>query len=978
MKRTLLSTAALGSALALAALLVPGIAAAAGPIPASTACTSPGPTVFCDLWAKTGTATMPGGASITTWGFAPSSAAAPSVPGPVLIVNEGDDVTLTLHNTLARPTSIVFGGQSMVPDTTGAASGGTAVYSFTAGTPGTYLYEAGLIPGAEYQPAMGLYGTLIVRPAGAPGQAYGDASTAFDDEALVVVGEFDPALTNSATPWTFDLRRYAPKWFLVNGMPYSGTASAITTTSGNDLLLRYVNAGLQHHSIGALGLTQRVLAADGSELPAPRTMVAETLAPGQSADVLVTVPVTAEATTTYAIYDASMLLNNSSANGIGGMLALVDATGTPSGVDTIGPVTSGVAVDTGTGLLTASITDAATGASGTGAAEYFIDATGAGGTGTPMTGPFPADPAAVTATIPPATLAALGTGTHTINVHGQDAVLPTGNWGAFSSVTFTVDQTGPTVFGLTLTPNPSNGSAPVALAGTASDTATGNSNVTAAEYFLGAPGADGAGQVMALNKIATTVSLTATITSPVGGDVFVHAKDAGDRWGVFSKITLTIDSTGPVASDITVSPDPTNGKTGVNASTAAVRVSAMLSDAANGGSLVTAGEAFIDTPGANGAGITFVSTDGSFNQVAEAGFADIPLTTISQLSDGSHNVLVHGKDAAGNWGALVAKAFTVDKTGPVVSALSATPNPTNSTVTPFTSATAFVLHANATDATTSVAGGEWWEGADPGVGKGTAFSGLDATIDFVALDWAAGNHTINARARDVLGNWGSTATVVVAVVLPDAVFANSFGSGNTSAWQGVTGTASQLSVTAGASLDGTPAFGMQTTLGGTAARYVTNTTPRLDGSYHAQFRLNPHGALLANNNATNGTTILAGLNAAGNTVFQVQMRRQNTGGGTYQLRLLVTRAGGSTGTTFTTITNAAHRIGVVWQSAASASASLLVDGVSIGTLSGLNTSASLLDSVRLGPSGNLVGGATGTLYFDAFVSTRRSAAELLP
>ena len=43
---------------------------------------------------------------------------------------------------------------------------------------------------------MGLYGALVVRPATA-GQAYDDAATAFDDEAVLVLSEIDPALNNA-------------------------------------------------------------------------------------------------------------------------------------------------------------------------------------------------------------------------------------------------------------------------------------------------------------------------------------------------------------------------------------------------------------------------------------------------------------------------------------------------------------------------------------------------------------------------------------------------------------------------------------------------------------------------------------------------------------------------------------------------------------------------------------------------------------
>ena len=234
------------------------------------------------------------GTPVTIWGFSETAGGSPTLPGPTLIVNQGDAVTVNLHNTLGRATSILFTGQAMVPDhDRRRGSGGTKTYTFTATPPGTYLYEAGLIPGSQYQVAMGLHGALVVRPTGQPFQAYGDAATAFNDEAILVLSEIDPALNNNASPWTVDLRAYAPKYFLMNGQPYTSASPSITTASGNKLLLRYANAGIRHHSLGVLGLHQSVVGSDGSQLPAPRTMVAETLAPGQTADVLVSVPATA-------------------------------------------------------------------------------------------------------------------------------------------------------------------------------------------------------------------------------------------------------------------------------------------------------------------------------------------------------------------------------------------------------------------------------------------------------------------------------------------------------------------------------------------------------------------------------------------------------------------------------------------------------------------------------------------------------------
>lgn len=746
MKRTFLSSLVLGPALLLAALLLPGAAAAAGPI-TSTACTAVGTSVTCNLWAEAGSLPLPG-ASVPVWGFATASGGSPTVPGPVLVANEGDSVTVILVNHLSQPTSIEFGGQAMAPDLTGAAGGGgTASYTFTAGAAGTYLYEAGLIPGSQYQVAMGMYGVLVVRPAGASGQAYPDASSAFDGEALVVLGEVDPSLNNSPAPWTVDLRYFAPKYSLINGAAYPSAAS-IDASSGTKLLLRYANAGIQHHSIGVLGLRQSVLAADGSPIPYPRDMVAETIAPGQTADVLVSLPATSAPSTRYALYDASMTLNNSTASGIGGMLAFINAmpNGSTTG-DTVGPIASGVALDVTSRALTASVSDATTGGSGVTGAEYFLDSIGANGTGSAMTGTFTADPVAVSAT-----LGTLPGGSHTVYVHGRDGA---GNWGSFSSTTFGVDAAGPTTSALVLNPSRTSGSAGVAISATGDDSATGNSNVTAAEYSIDG----GTAAPMTLNKVAPTVSLTATISAvTVNGlsngahTVAVRSQDAAGNWGTAVSATLTVDSSGPATSGVTANPNPNNGTRGFNSSNPSVRVTASFDDTASGGSTIAAGEGFIDTVGANGSGFPVTATDGVFNGVSEAGYVDIPLTTINALSSGNHTIYVHGKDSVGNWGATSTTILVIDRIPPTVSSITRTgASPTNAGSVQFTvtfsenvtgvTATNFALVSTGLTGTRSItsvtgSGSAWTVAATTGAGSGTL--GLNLTSPTNIKD-AAGN-----------------------------------------------------------------------------------------------------------------------------------------------------------------------------------------------------------------------------------------------
>ena len=93
-------------------------------------------TVPFDLYAVTGTMTLPAGStSVNVWGYNTTNAAVTRPGGPTLIVNQGDSVQVTLHNGLTEATSLLFQGQAMVPDTTGAAAGGTKTYTFTATQP---------------------------------------------------------------------------------------------------------------------------------------------------------------------------------------------------------------------------------------------------------------------------------------------------------------------------------------------------------------------------------------------------------------------------------------------------------------------------------------------------------------------------------------------------------------------------------------------------------------------------------------------------------------------------------------------------------------------------------------------------------------------------------------------------------------------------------------------------------------------------
>src|SRR6266581_2669773 len=134
--------------------------------------------------------TQPDGQAIYSWGYGctgtPSGYAPTAitgtfcntmqVPGPTLVVTEGQSVSVTLTNglpTAAGNTSILFPGFNVSASggvqgllTTEAAPGGTVTYTFTASSPGTRAYYSGTQ--GDLQVEMGLYGAIIVLPASPP------------------------------------------------------------------------------------------------------------------------------------------------------------------------------------------------------------------------------------------------------------------------------------------------------------------------------------------------------------------------------------------------------------------------------------------------------------------------------------------------------------------------------------------------------------------------------------------------------------------------------------------------------------------------------------------------------------------------------------------------------------------------------------------------------------------------------------------
>jgi len=214
-------------AISMKRLLPVSLAALAALLSAAAQAAAPGITgPTFNLTAQAANISQPDGQAVYSWGYGCSAAPAAAafvpampnvtpvcntmqVPGPTLVVTEGQTVTVNLSNglpTAAGNTSILFPGFKVTTSggaagllTQEAAPGGTVTYTFTASTPGTRAYYSGTQ--GDLQVEMGLYGAIIVLPNGAPT----NGSCPFHNLAAGVANPTDPTTLNASGESNFRL-----------------------------------------------------------------------------------------------------------------------------------------------------------------------------------------------------------------------------------------------------------------------------------------------------------------------------------------------------------------------------------------------------------------------------------------------------------------------------------------------------------------------------------------------------------------------------------------------------------------------------------------------------------------------------------------------------------------------------------------------------------------------------------------------------
>ncbi|MBI2399476.1 MAG: tandem-95 repeat protein [Deltaproteobacteria bacterium] len=170
---------------------------------------------------------------------------------------------------------------------------------------------------------MGLYGA--VKKDASAGQAYSRGDTAYQNEVLLFYSEVDPALHAAVAGGTYGSAaypgtiKYDPKYFLVNGQPYtSATLPTFAGAPGETALLRFFNAGIDSRSIVLQGLYMQLLSEDGNLYQFPKEQYSVFIPAGKTAEGIIT----PEAPGDYPVYDRRLFLVS---NGVspGGMFSVL-------------------------------------------------------------------------------------------------------------------------------------------------------------------------------------------------------------------------------------------------------------------------------------------------------------------------------------------------------------------------------------------------------------------------------------------------------------------------------------------------------------------------------------------------------------------------------------------------------------------------------------------------------------------------------
>lgn len=293
------------------------------PTPQSTAFSAIGPGAATLTVADMMTSiTLSDGNVVPAWSFAGGGAGFNGdrfLPGPVVECVENAPMALTLSTMMAHTihlhgldvdtsndgvpsTSAYVIGQMMpgvTPPVPPAVAGYASTpspftYNFTPRFAGTYMYHCHVDTVLHME--MGMWGTVIVRPADGSRNSVWSGGPVFDREYIWHLHTLDTSW-HSQTRSSSQTARYNPDYFLINGREgaalLSDPATAIQAVAGQRVLVRLVNPGYLVADVSLGGAMFEVVSSDGRPLRTVLNTSSLQVGPGERYDIILTMPVLA-------------------------------------------------------------------------------------------------------------------------------------------------------------------------------------------------------------------------------------------------------------------------------------------------------------------------------------------------------------------------------------------------------------------------------------------------------------------------------------------------------------------------------------------------------------------------------------------------------------------------------------------------------------------------------------------------------------
>jgi len=256
---------------------------------------------------------MSDGANVRYWVFCAQGSMNCRLGGPTLELGVGQQANVTLNMMMAPQENPPYNGHTIhhhgvdvpqsedgVPETGAAVLGDTYRFSVDSRYVGSHMYHCHVHTVKHLE--MGMYAPLIVKAVDNAGNftnVISSGGPTYDYEWNMLFSAVDPAY-HSAVGDSTVFADYNPRYFLVNGNEGRSTTSpaeTVTAAVNAKVAIRLigvhsVNATFEIRDAGGSSKSFTVYNKDGFKLASPQTVTRLDISPGQTADVMVTLPST--------------------------------------------------------------------------------------------------------------------------------------------------------------------------------------------------------------------------------------------------------------------------------------------------------------------------------------------------------------------------------------------------------------------------------------------------------------------------------------------------------------------------------------------------------------------------------------------------------------------------------------------------------------------------------------------------------------